>query len=61
MFLVVFLEESLCLLKAEIKVTKSLQIGREIAENYIDSFYFIQGNGQTGTRRKWKQLCKING
>jgi len=60
MFLVVFLEECLCLLKAEIKVTKSLQIGREIAENYIDSFYFIQGNGQIGTRRKWKQLCKIN-
>lgn len=40
-FLRVFLEEILCLLKAEIKVTVSSQIGRKIAENYIDSFYFI--------------------
>jgi len=44
----------LCLLKAEIKVTVSSQIGRKIAENYIDSFYFIRGNGQTGRRSKGK-------
>lgn len=50
----VFLEESLCLLKAEIKVTVSSQIGRKIAENYIDSFYFIWGNGQTGRKNKEK-------
>lgn len=30
----VFLEESLCFLKAEIKVTVSSQIGKKIAENY---------------------------
>lgn len=51
-FLRVFLEESLCLLKAEIKVTVSSQIGRKIAENYTDSFYFIQDNGQTRRRNK---------
>lgn len=51
-FLRVFLEESLCLLKAKIKVTVSSQIGRKIAENYTDSFYFIQDNGQTRRRNK---------
>lgn len=51
-FLRVFLEENLCLLKAEIKVTGSSQIGRKIAENYTDSFYFIQDNGQTRRRNK---------
>lgn len=62
-FLVAFLEESLCLLKAEIKVTVSLQIGREIAENYMDSFilFKVMDSQEKGTRGKWKWLCKING
>lgn len=59
MFLRVFLEESLCLLKAEIKVTVSSQIGRKIAENYVDSFYFVRGNGQTERSNKGKMVVAL--
>lgn len=56
-FLRVFLEESLCLLKAEIKVTVSSQPGRKIAENYILFILFeVMDRLREGTRGKWKWL-----